>query len=110
MPTRRTGWIGGALAAGFAVVLAPPILLFWNAIQPEPWNSNTVKIRFQNVRYEAGGLVFRYVVQNLTHHTARFLPEATQVRARQPAARPPVGYANLKLPLELPAESVQEVE
>jgi hypothetical protein len=110
MPTRRTGWIGGALAVGFAVVLAPPMLLFWNAIQPEPWNSNMLKIRFQNVRFEAGGLVFRYSVQNLTHHTARFLPDATQVRALQPADRPPVGYANIKLPLELPAESVQQVE
>jgi len=98
------------LAVGFAVVLAPPMLLFWNAIQPEPWDSNTLKIRFQSVQYEAGGLVFRYSVQNLTHHTARFLPDTTQLRALQPADRPPVGYANVKLPLELPADSMQQVE
>lgn len=110
MPTGRMGFMGAALAAGFAIVLAAPVLLFWNAIQPEPWNSSTLKIRYQNVRYEAGGLVFRYVVQNLTRRTARFLPETTQIRALQPADRPPVGYANLKLPLELPAKSVQEVE
>ncbi len=110
MPTLRKGWIGGALTLGFVVVMAPPVLLFWNAIQPEPWDSNTVKIRFQAVHYEAGGLVFRYNVQNLTHHTARFLPEATQIRALQPADRPPVGYANLKLPLDLPAQSVQQVD
>ena len=110
MPTRRTGWIGGALAIGIAVVLAPPTLLFWKAIQPEPWNSSTLKIRFQDVRYEAGALVFRYSVQNLTHHTARFLPDATQVRALQPSDRPPVGYANLRLPLELAADAVREVE
>jgi hypothetical protein len=109
MPT-RTGWIGGALAIGFAVVVAPPILLFWNAIQPEPWDSNTLKVRFQTVRYEAGGLVFRYAVQNLTHHTAHFNPDTTQIRALQSADRPPVGYANIKLPLELPAESIQVVE
>lgn len=98
------------MALGFAVVVAPPILLFWNAIQPEPWDTNSVKIRYQNVRYEAGGLVFRYSVQNLTHRTARFLPDNTQVRALQPSDRPPVGYANMKLPLELPADTIQEVE
>lgn len=106
----RTGWIGGVLALGFAVVIAPPALLFWNAIQPEPWDSHTVQIRYQSVRYEAGGLVFRYSVQNLTHRTARFLPDATQIRALQPADRPPVGYANLRLPLELPAEGMQTVD
>jgi hypothetical protein len=36
------------------------------------------------------------------HRTARFLPDSTQVRALQTAGRPPVGYANLKFPLELP--------
>jgi len=110
MPTRRTGWIGGALIAGFIVVLAPPVLLFWNAIQPEPLDSTTLKVRFQSFRYEAGGLVFRYSVRNLTHRTARFVADSTQIRALQPVDRPTVGYANLKLPLELPAESVKEVE
>ena len=110
MPTLRSGWIGGALVLGFAVVLAPPVLLFWNAIQPEPWNDNTVKIRFQDMRYEAGGLVFRYSVHNTTQRTARFLPDSTQIRALQPADRPPVGYANVRLPLEFPGDSVQQVE
>ena len=110
MSDRRTGWIGAALGAGFAVVLLPPVLLFWSAIQPEPWNSNTVKIRFQSVRYEAGGLVFRYSVQNLTHRAARFAPDSTQIRALQSADRPPVGYANLRLPLELAAQGTQEVD
>src|SRR5579863_6059530 len=109
MPRARTGWIGGALALGFAVVVAPPVLLFWNAIQPEPLDSNTVKIRFQSMRYEAGGLVFRYSVHNLTQRTARFLPQNAQIRALQPTDRPPVGFANLKLPLELPADSEQQV-
>jgi hypothetical protein len=104
------GWIGGALAIGTLVVLAPPILLFWKAVQPEPLDANALRIRFQTVRYEAGGLVFRYLVQNLAHTTARFVPEGTQVRALQPPDRPPVGYANVKLPLELPPGSVQEVE
>ena len=98
------------MTAGTVVVLAPPVLLFWNAIQPEPWDSETLKVRFQSVRYEAGGLVFQYSVQNLTHRTARFLPESTQIRALQPADRPPVGYANLRLPLELPPDSMKEVE
>lgn len=110
MPNRRTAWIGGALAAGTVVVLVPPVLLFWSAIQPQPLDSSTVKVRFQSVRYEAGGLAFRYSVQNLTHRSARFVPDSTQIRALQPADRPLVGYANVRLPLELPAESVTVVE
>lgn len=110
MPDRRSAGIGAALAAGFLVVLAPPLLLFWSAIQPEPWNDATLRIRFQSVRYEAGGLVFRYNVQNLTRRSARFYPESTQIRALQPSDRPPVGYANVHLPLELPAESSQDVD
>ena len=110
MPARRTGWIGAALALGFVVVLTPPLILFWNAIQPDPWDAHTIKIRYQAVRYEAGGLVFRYAVQNLTHRTARFFPDSTQIRALQSSDRPPVGYPNLRLPLELPADSVQQVE
>ena len=112
MPTRPRGrgWTAFGLAVATMAVLAPPALLFWNALQPEPWNSSTVKIRFQTIRYEAGGLVFRYSVQNLTHHAAHFLPNATQIRALQPAGRPPVGYANVKLPLELPAGALKEVD
>jgi hypothetical protein len=113
MPTRQRaarGWTGLVLALATLAVLAPPALLFWNTLQPEPWNSRTVRIRFQTIRYEAGGLVFRYSVQNLTHHAARFLPNATQIRALQPAGRPPVGYANVKLPLELPAGALKEVD
>src|SRR5437764_12099417 len=105
----RSLWIGLALTAGFLVVAAPPVMLFWSAIQPEPWNSNTVKIRYQSVRYEAGGLVFRYNVQNLTHQAAHFYPETTQIRALQPSDRPPVGYANVRLPLEIAAQSSQLV-
>lgn len=113
MPTRQRGprgWTGFVLTLATLAVLAPPALLFWNALQPEPWNSRTVKIRFETIRYEAGGLVFRYSVRNLTHHAARFLPNATQIRALQPAGRPPVGYANVKLPLELPAGALKEVD
>jgi len=106
----RSLWIGLALTACFLVVTAPPVMLFWSAIQPEPWNSNTVKIRYQSVRYEAGGLVFRYHVQNLTHHAAHFYPETTQIRALQPSDRPPVGYANVRLPLEIAAASSQLVD
>ena len=109
MPNRRVAWIAGVLA-GTVVVLVPPVLLFWNAIQPEPLDSSTVKIRFQSVRYEAGGLAFRYAVHNLTHRSARFVPDSTQIRALQPSDRPPVGYANVRLPLELPAEKVTVVE
>lgn len=109
MPNRRVAWIGGVLL-GTVVVLVPPVLLFWSAIQPEPLDSNTVKIRFQSVRYEAGGLAFRYSVQNLTHRGARFAPDSTQIRALQHSDKPPVGYANVRLPLELPAESVTVVE
>lgn len=109
MANRRTAWIGGVLA-GTVVVLIAPVLLFWKAIQPEALDSSTVKIQFQSVRYEAGGLAFRYSVRNLTHHSARFAPDSTRIRALQPSDRPPVGYANVRLPLELAAASVTVVE
>jgi hypothetical protein len=110
MSVLRSGWIVGAVVLGFAVVLVPPALLFWTSIQPEPLNAGTVRIRFQSVRYEAGGLVFLYSVQNLTQHRARFSPDSTRIRALQTADRPLVGYANLKLPLDLPAASAHPVE
>jgi hypothetical protein len=95
---------------GFAVVLAPPALLVWHALRPLPWNGQTLKVRFESVRYEAGGLVFRYSVENTTGRMARFLPGETEILALQPKDRPVVGFANVRLPVDLPAHSTQPVE
>jgi len=106
----RTWLIGGALALGYAVVLAPPAFLVWHALRPLPWNDQTLKVHFESLRYEAGGLVFRYSVENTTGRTARFLPGETEIRAIQPNDRPVVGFANVRLPVDLPAHSTQAVD
>ena len=102
--------IGLGLAFGLAAVLAGPSWFAWDALRPRPWNSTTVRIRFDSVRYDRAGLVFTYLVENRTWRDARFLPEQTQIKAVQDDDIPAAGYANLQLPLELPAHSEQRVE
>lgn len=106
----RTWVIGGALAIGYAVALTPPAWLVWNVVRPQPLNDQTLKVRFESVRYEAGGLVFSYSVENTTGRSARFLPGETEVRALQTKDRPVAGFANVHLPVELPAHTLQTVE
>ncbi len=106
----RRWWIGLGLAFGLAAVLAGPSWLVWDALRPRPWDSSTVRIRFDSVRYERAGLVFTYLVENRTWRDARFLPEQTQIKPVQDDDIPPAGYANLQLPLDLPAHSEQRVE
>ena len=104
------GWRVAGLALGFAVVLAGPVLLFWDAFSSPPWNETTLKAEFQSMRYEGGGLVFRYAVHNLTRRAAHFQPVLTEVRALQASDRPPVGYPNVLLPLDVPAGGSHVVE
>jgi diadenosine tetraphosphatase ApaH/serine/threonine PP2A family protein phosphatase len=95
---------------GFAVVLAGPVLLFRDALNPSPWNETTLRAEFQSIRYESGGLVFRYAVHNLTRHAAQFQPALTEIHALQAKDRPPVGYPNIMLPLNVPARGSHVVE
>lgn len=106
----RTFWIVVGLALGFAVVLAGPVLLFWDALNSSPWNETTLKAEFQSIRYESGGLVFRYAVHNLTRHAAQFQPTLTEIHALQAKDRPPVGYPNVLLPFDVPARGSHVVE
>jgi len=106
----RRWWIGFGLAAGLAAVLAGPVWLIWTMLQPPQWDSATLRIRFESVRYERAGLTFTYQVENRTGHRAYFRPERTQLRAVQDNSLPVAGYPNMRLPLELPAHSRQEVE
>lgn len=110
MKAVRTGWIVAGLALGFAVVLAGPVLLLWDAFTSTPWNETTLKAEFQSMRYESGGLIFRYAVHNLTGRVAQFQPALTEVRALQAKDRPSVGYPNVLLPLEVPARGSHVVE
>lgn len=105
----RTWVIGAALALGYAAVLAPPLLLVRHAVEPD-WNDETLRVSFDSIHYEAGGLIFRYSVENRTGHTARFLPGETEIRALQRKERPAPGYANIRLPVNLPAHSTKAVE
>ena len=107
----RSWVIGAALTLGYAVVLTPPALVVWDMVRPMPWNEHTVRVQFESVRYQPGGiLIFRYSVENSSGRTARFLPGETEVKALQPDDRPVVGFANVRLPMELPAHANKMVE
>lgn len=106
----RTFWIIAGLVFGFAVVAAGPVFLFWNAFTATQWNEATLKADFQSMRYEAGGLIFRYTVHNLTRHDAKFQPALTEVHALQSKDLAPIGYPNVLLPLNVPAHGSHVVE
>jgi len=99
----RTVWILAGLLFGFGVVMAGPAWLFWDFLHQNPWNESNLNAKFQSVRYDAGGLVFRYTVRNLTSREARFRPTLTEIHALQEKDQPLVGYPNVVLPFEVPA-------
>jgi hypothetical protein len=102
--------IGIGLLLGLAAVLAAPSWLLWNTFKSRPWDSTTMLIRFDSVRYERAGLVFTYLVENRTWRDARFLPEQTEIKTVQDADLPLAGYPNMILPLDVPAHTLQRVE
>jgi hypothetical protein len=108
--TVRTVWIVLGLVLGFAVVLAGPALLLWNTFVGSTPGERDLKADFQSVRYEAGGLIFRYTVHNLTQRSVQFLPTLTEVHAVQAKDRPAVGYPNILLPFTLPGRGSHVVE
>jgi hypothetical protein len=110
MSKLRTWWIGLALAAGFGVVLAGPAWLLWHAIEPEPGDRSSLEARFDSVSVEQGAVVFSYALRNRTSREARLLPAETAVNVLQAKGRPPLGYAVMRLPLELAAHASQQVE
>jgi len=99
-----------ALAAGFGVVVAGPAWLLWHAIEPELGDRDSLEARFDSVRVEQDTVVFSYAVRNRTSREARLLPAETAVNVLQPKDRPPLGYAVMRLPLELAAHASQQVE
>ena len=103
-------WIPWALALGFAVTLLAPGALLWRYLRPEPWNSRTLRTRFEAVRYDRGGLVFTYLLENRTSRSARLLPDRTSIRLVQRADGPGIGYPVMRLPLEIASRSTQHVE
>jgi hypothetical protein len=110
MSKLRTWWIGLALAAGFGVVLAGPAWLLWHAIEPELGDRSSLEARFDSVWVEQGTVVFSYALRNRTSREARLLPAETAVNVLQAKDRPPLGYAVMRLPLELAAHASQQVE
>ncbi|HWC99190.1 MAG TPA: hypothetical protein VG456_20670 [Candidatus Sulfopaludibacter sp.] len=106
----RTIWIVAGLILGFAVVLAGPAILVWQEYLAYPLNENSFQVEFQSMRYEAGGLVFRYTIHNLTPRVARFQSSLTEVRALQPKDRPSVGFPNVRLPFEVPPHGSHVIE
>ena len=106
----RTVWIVLGLMLGFAVVLTGPALLVWDWVKPAAWSETDLKAEFQSVRYESGGLVFRYSVRNMTRHAAEFSPSLTEVHTLQAKGTQPVGYPNVLLPFDIPARSSHILE
>ncbi len=106
----RTVWILAGLVLGFAVVVAGPAWLFWDFLHQNPWNESNLNARLQSVHYESGGLVFRYTVRNLTSRAARFRPTLTEIHALQEKDQPVVGYPNVVLPFEVPANGSQTLD
>ncbi len=106
----RPIWIVAGLMLGFAVVLAGPAWLVWDWFRPAPWDESTLRAEFQSVRYESGGLVFRYSVRNLTRRVAQFEPTLTEIHALQAKDRPLVGYPNVLLPFDVEAHSSHVLE
>jgi len=102
-------WIVAGLIFGFFVVLAGPLFLFWDALHPA-WSESSLTAEFQSIRYESGGLVFRYAVHNLTRHAAQFQATLTEIHTLQANDRPSVGYPNVLLPFNVPARGSHVVE
>ncbi|MGO9262546.1 MAG: hypothetical protein ACLQU1_40630 [Bryobacteraceae bacterium] len=98
------------LAAACLGVAALPALLLWNIVRPAPWDSRTLRVRFESVRYEAAGLVFTYSVENRAWRSLRLAPEQTEVRLVQAAGEPPAGFPSFPMPLVLEGHSSLRVE
>ncbi|HEY1340563.1 MAG TPA: hypothetical protein VGF59_23790 [Bryobacteraceae bacterium] len=92
---------------GLLAVAAGPGLLVWQYLRPEPWNP---RVRFEGARYEAGGFVFTYLVENRTRRTIRMLPDRTEIHAIQTKGSRETGHISVMLPLEVEAHSAQRVE
>jgi hypothetical protein len=67
-------------------------------------------VRFEAVRYDRGGLVFTYLLENRTRRSARLLPDRTRIRLMQPADGPTIGYPVMQLPLNIEGRGTQHVE
>ncbi len=112
-PERRplgTLRIVAGLVLGVAVVASGPAWLTWQWMKPPSWNESTLNAQFQSVRYESGGLVFRYAVRNLTGQVAQFRPTLTEIHALQAKNQPSVGYPNVLLPFDVPARGSHVLE
>jgi hypothetical protein len=103
-------WIGGAIAAAVLVVLAGPAALLWHTLTPEPWDAQHLRARFESVRYERAGLVFRYQLENRTGRSARLLANLTTIKLMQPNDQAAAGTPVINLPLDIEAHSTRPVE
>ena len=98
------------LGIALAVVLALPAGLLRTALRPEPWDARHLRVHFESVRYERAALVFTYLIENRTRRSARLLPDRTTLRAMQQQGEPAVGYAVMRLPLDIEARESRRVE
>src|SRR4051812_39040514 len=104
---RGVGW---RMAAAVLVVLAGPAALLWHALTPEPWDAQHLRARFESVRYERAGLVFRYQLENRTGRSARLGRNLTTIKLVQPNGQAAAGVPVINLPLDIEAHSIRPVE
>jgi hypothetical protein len=97
------------LVAACLGVLALPGFLLWNLVRPAPWDSQTLRIRFESVRYQTAALVFTYSVENRAWRSLRLVPEQTEIRMLQAAGAAPAGFPSFPV-LLLEGHSSQRVE
>jgi hypothetical protein len=107
MTTGRTWWIALALGVGFGLVAAGPLWLLWHYVGPD---TQVLEVRFESVKMDRGALVFAYNVTNRTRWKTRFPEGTTEVNVLQSDDRAPLGYAVVRLPLDVAAHGSQVVE
>ena len=103
----RAQW--AAIAASVLAVTIPPAWLAWSVVRPAPWDSHTLRVRFESVRYEGAGLTFTYSVQNRVWRKLQLLPDQMDIQAVA-AGRLPPGHAAVRAPLILEGHSTERVE
>ncbi len=95
MPDRRSILIGFALGAGCGLALAGPAFFLWDALRTSEWDSQALSIRYEMARYEAGGLVFTYSLENHTGRALRVNTDSAELRLLRAPGAPELGLPAL---------------
>lgn len=92
------------------MVAALPAWLAWSVVRPAPWDSRTLRVRFESVRYEGAGLIFTYSIENRVWRSLRLLPDQTEIQPVAAAGQFPPGHPTFRVPLFLEGHSTERLE